>query len=197
MQITRLNEEKVSQYILKWDIDDFETVMFLRKHIWKNLLISDIDDIKLTYTVRYWEHWWDHTFPATLFEESEELEHNNYANEKNQNIIQKVFFHIKQKEKDLKYIWIFVCLLLIIWKQYIPSNASLLTTWPTTQKIQTKEKSQVDILTEKLNKNNIEIALKKEERKKTLDILKNIESQIQEKENLNSMIIENINLITK
>ena len=196
MQTTRLNHEKVSQYILKWDIDDFETVMFLRKHIWKNLLISEIDDIKLTYTVRYGEHWKDYVFPATLFD-GEDLENNYDTDENKQNIIQRVFFHIKQKEKDLKYIWIFVCLLIIIWKQYIPSNASLLTTWPTTQKIQTKEKSQVDILTEKLNKNNIEIALKKEERKKTLDTLKNIESQIKEKENLNSMIIENINLITK
>ena len=197
MLTIQLDKQKASNYVLEAQINDLDIIQFIRNNIDNELIVHSVDEYDSKVTVKESEKSKTYALPLSIFKdrqkENTELDENVNSNEKKKSIIPNIFSKHIDWDKVLKY-WIIVIIWAIIIKNFLPSNANLLTTWTDVSKI---EKTQVQILTDKLNKNNIENALKKEKRKKLLDDLKNLDSKIQETDKNNSLILENINLITK
>lgn len=199
-----LNKQKVSEYLLdkKNPLDDLIKVDFLRKNLDNELLIHEIDEINFTIKVKEQENSKIFTFPLTLFDflDSENtdvvtVESENVNSEKEKkNIIQTFFTH---DNKKLIIIWAWIIILWILTNNFLNSNAQVLTTNKVIETKQETPKTNVQILTEELNQNNLENALKKEERKNLLNKLEKVNNEIKEIDNKNTLILQNINLITK
>lgn len=199
MLTIQLDKQKASTYVLEAQINDLDIIQFIRNNIDNELIVHSVDEYDSKVIVKESEKSKTYALPLSIFKDRQkqntELDENCDSDQNQNNVIREIF--LKHKPDIIKYSVMWLLLAYIIIKPLIPSNANLLTTGPVNSKIEVNEKTQVEILTDKLNKNNIENALKKEKRKKLLDDLKNLDSKIQETDKNNSLILENINLITK
>lgn len=199
MNTIRFNKANVSNYILETTINDLSIITFLQTNLDNDLILHDVNKYNFTYTVKERENSKTYEFPAILFETSKDDEDLNPqvdSQEKQENIITDF---IKGRHKNKIGIWFIFLSILTIWfillKSLDLSSANNLTTWPF-QTIQVKTKTEIELLTDDLNKNNIENALLKEKKKQLLDELENLKNDIKTIDNKNSIIMKNINLLT-
>lgn len=195
MDTIQLNKQKVSNYILESEINDLDIIQFLKLNIDKDLILVNVDKYNFNYTVKETEKSKSYIFPAILFSESELNEDIN-SNQKQESVIPNIFSkkHINW-DKIIKFSIILILSLILI-KNFIPSNANILTTWNFIWNHEIKQdikiKNDFELLTEKANKNREVIAQKLQEQKRLRDLLKESIEQVKTLENTNSQIRDNL-----
>lgn len=200
MNTIRFNKANVSNYILETSINDLSIITFLQNNLDTDLILHDVNKYNFTYTVKERENSKTYEFPAILFETSKDDEDLNPqvdSQEKQENVITDF---IKGRHKNKIGIWFIFLSILTIWfillKTFNLSSANTLTTWPV-QTIQVKTKTEIELLTDELNNNNIDNSILKEKKKQLLDELENLKNDIKTIDNKNSIIMKNINLLTE
>lgn len=154
MQQVFLLKDKVSDFIFNIDVNDLSIITFLKKNIWTPLILHSYDEINLTYTVKESEHSKTFEFPASLFSLEKIIDIDPPDTNSNDDITNnddKVSFIHKLKNDKNKIIIILITIfaLLLLWNNFINSNASLLTTG---NNIPTKQ-NDFDYLTQQSNEN--------------------------------------------